>query len=592
MLAINLTNFSTIWNKSYAHGIDSQAITSDCSKIYMPDGELSGTSTWHVVDAATGNETGTITSSSSHPHNTIVYNGHVYLAGRQSTVFQAAGVYNNAAYFTSNPIPHPGGGGVGIGVRPFTINSEETVAYATQTCAAPCSSPAFDVINLTNGVVTQKSLPSATCSSSCPSTPNHGIAMSPDEQKLYVLDAINNVVYGFNIGGANLYAPQLVTTTVLVHHEGGQETPCAYDCLGDGWLHISRDGKYLFVGDSGDVIDISLATPSVVAYFPQMNQTRKEIEIDCDTSIPISTGCNPVFAMNNRSSIGNPVSSGHVFIVMEENHNYSSIVGTTAMPYLNSLISAYGLATQYYANTHPSIGNYFMLTTGQILTNTDSMTPATFPVSADNVVRQLIAGGKTWKAYAEDLPSVGYTGGNSGNYAVRHNPLAYFTDVQNSSTQKQNLVPFQDADVGFAHDLANNSLPNYSFIVPNLNDDAHNGTLAQADTWLQTNIAPLLTGSQFPSDGVLMILFDEAASDSTNGGGRVVWTVIGPAVRRNYQSTFSFYQHQSAERLSLERLGLASWPGAGATAPSMEEFFTVVASSGPVPLTYFGMHDK
>src|SRR6266705_7155798 len=62
----------------------------------------------------------------------------------------------------------------------------------------------------------------------------------------------------------------------------------------------------------------------------------------------------------------------HVFIVLEENHSYSSITGSTHVPYLNSLASQYGLATQYYANTHPSLGNYFMLTTGQIITNNDN----------------------------------------------------------------------------------------------------------------------------------------------------------------------------------------------------------------------------
>src|SRR5437868_12879128 len=96
----------------------------------------------------------------------------------------------------------------------------------------------------------------------------------------------------------------------------------------------------------------------------------------------------------------------HVFIVLEENHNYSSVIGSSSMPYLNSLANKYGLATQFYANTHPSIGNYFMMTTGQIITNDDSFNS---PVSADNIVRHLITAGKTWKSYAESLPSVGYT---------------------------------------------------------------------------------------------------------------------------------------------------------------------------------------
>ena len=261
---------------------------------------------------------------------------------------------------------------------------------------------------------------------------------------------------------------------------------------------------------------------------------------------------------------------GHVFIVVEENTNYAQVIGSASMPYLNGLINQYGLATQYYANTHPSIGNYFMLTTGQILTNNDGEVPQGFPVSADNVVRELVAVGKTWKAYAEDLPSVGYTGGNSGNYAVRHNPLAYMTDVQNSSVQKQNLVPFTQ----FPQDLASGNLPDYSFIVPNLCNDAHDCGLNVADTWLQANIGPLITSQQFQRDGLLIIVFDESDSDNTHGGGRVVAVLISPpSSRAAYQST-TLYQHQSVLRLMLEGLGIKTLPGAAATAPKMWEFFT------------------
>src|SRR5437660_3080429 len=99
------------------------------------------------------------------------------------------------------------------------------------------------------------------------------------------------------------------------------------------------------------------------------------------------------------------------------------------MPYLNSLASKYGLATQYFANTHPSIGNYFMLTTGQIITNDDGFSGT---VSADNMVRHFLSAGKTWKSYAESLPSVGYSGGDAYPYVKRHNPFSYFTDVVSS----------------------------------------------------------------------------------------------------------------------------------------------------------------
>src|SRR5689334_12250885 len=126
---------------------------------------------------------------------------------------------------------------------------------------------------------------------------------------------------------------------------------------------------------------------------------------------------------------------GHVIVVVEENSDYSSVIGNSSMPYLNGLAQQYALVTKYYAVTHPSIGNYFMMTVGKIITNDDSYSGV---VSDDNIVRRLIAAGKTWKSYAEDLPSVGYTGPDTGNYARKHNVIALLSDVVNDATQRNN----------------------------------------------------------------------------------------------------------------------------------------------------------
>jgi len=260
---------------------------------------------------------------------------------------------------------------------------------------------------------------------------------------------------------------------------------------------------------------------------------------------------------------------GHVFLVVEENANFGDVIANPAMPYLNGLANQYGLAANYFANAHPSIPNYFELTTGQILTLIDASTPSDFPVSSENVVRDLLAAGKSWKSYAEDLPSVGYTGGDTGRYAVRHNPLAYFTDVQSDSKQAQNLVPFSQ----FTADRSAANLPDYSFIVPNLCDDAHDCSLGTADTWLKTNIDPLIQSAQFQKDGLLIIVFDEADTlDFTSGGGHVAAVIVSPLAKRGYKS-IAFYQHQSVLRLVLEGLGVTKLPGDAATAPVMWEFF-------------------
>jgi len=291
----------------------------------------------------------------------------------------------------------------------------------------------------------------------------------------------------------------------------------------------------------------------------------------CILILAVTTGCSLSSAGGPRPPAPPPPSAsvpqfGHVVMVLEENHSYSEVVGNSAMPYLNSLASQYGLATQYFANTHPSIGNYFMLTTGQVVTNDDSFTGT---VGVDNIVRQLIAAGKTWKSYAESIPSTGYTGGNVYPYAKRHNPFAYFTDVVNSSTQSNNLVSLSQ----YRSDLSNEQLPNFSFLVPNLLDDAHDGPLQLADAWLQNNITPLISSPAFQKDGLLIIVFDEAEiTDSTDGGGHVAAFIISPKAKQGYRSS-ALYQHQSTLRLVLQGLGIQTYPAAAGAAREMGEFF-------------------
>ena len=256
---------------------------------------------------------------------------------------------------------------------------------------------------------------------------------------------------------------------------------------------------------------------------------------------------------------------GHVFIVTEENTDYVDVT-SSSMPYLTGLAAQYGLATQYYANTHPSIGNYFELSTGQVLTNDDgSSTIENVP----NIVRSLVAAGKTWKSYAESIPNACYLGGDTGNYARKHNIFALLSDVANDPTgQACNNVPFTQ----FATDLANGTLPSFSNIVPNLCNDAHDCSLGTADSWLQTNIGPLLASPVFQQDGLLIVVFDEAGGDNTLGGGKVYWAAISPKSKPHYVSTTT-YQHPSTLRLILKGLGVNTFPGAAATAPDMSEFF-------------------
>lgn len=280
---------------------------------------------------------------------------------------------------------------------------------------------------------------------------------------------------------------------------------------------------------------------------------------------------------------------GHIVVVAMENHSYSDVVGSSSMPYYNSLINQYGLTQNFFGNIHGSFPNYAMLTTGELITTAGWGLPDDFPISIDNLVRELSAAGKTWKVYAENLPSAGYTGGDSYPYVKRHNPFAYMTDILNSSTLAANMVPFSPQ---FSNDVASNTLPNFSFVVPNAEDDsedcpggasscADSTKLSSADQWLQTNIGPLLSNPDFQQDGLLIIWWDEGnAADTANGGGRLAVTLVGPTIKPGFRST-TMYRHENVLRTIAEGLGLG-FPGASIYVPSMAEFFGANTTPGSI----------
>jgi phosphatidylinositol-3-phosphatase len=292
----------------------------------------------------------------------------------------------------------------------------------------------------------------------------------------------------------------------------------------------------------------------------------------CGGSSPSATPNSLTNAPAGTSGLSTPI-----FLVVLENTSFSSVIGNPVMPFFNSLPARGGLATAYFGNAHPSLPNYFMLTTGQLITDSDGFSGT---VNADSLVRELGAAGKTWHAYLESLPAPGYLGGDVYPYIKHHNPFAYLTDVINNPMLAQNLRPFSE----FAGDSANDRVADFNFIAPNNLHNAHDcpdGTsncavdvkLAATDTWLSSHIGPLLSSRSFNQHGLLIILFDEAdVNDTEHGGGHVACVLLGPAVKRGMQSA-TMFQHQSTLRLVLELLGVQRLPGAAAGATPMNEFF-------------------
>ena len=116
-----------------------------------------------------------------------------------------------------------------------------------------------------------------------------------------------------------------------------------------------------------------------------------------------------------------------------------------------------------------------------------------------------------------------------------------------------NLVPFEQ----FAADLnSSQGLPDFSMVIPDLNHDAHDGSLQEADDWLKKNIKPLVDNAEFQNDGVLIITFDESfKSDCDHGGGHIATVVVGPRAKEHFTDQ-TFYQHQSLLATLEELLGL------------------------------------
>jgi DNA-binding beta-propeller fold protein YncE len=275
LLKYDLVADRLVWTTTYSHGIDSMAISPDGKTIYMPDGELTSDGIWYVFDANSGNQTGTIYGGLG-PHNTIVsLNGaHVYLGGRNHNYLEVADRATNQVIKNIGPLYS--------GVRPFTINGSETIAYTTATGFL-----GFQVSDIGTGqVLFTVPIKGFSWNGRGPSAPSHGISLSPDEKELYVMDSPNSYVHVFNVSGVPATAPVQVAD-IKVTSMAGSESDCAYDCLKDGWLQHSRDGRFVYVGDSGDVIDT--VTRRSVINLPTLANTRKMLEIDWQNGIPIFT---------------------------------------------------------------------------------------------------------------------------------------------------------------------------------------------------------------------------------------------------------------------------------------------------------------
>ena len=257
----------------------------------------------------------------------------------------------------------------------------------------------------------------------------------------------------------------------------------------------------------------------------------------------------------------------HIFVIVDENKAASEIVGSSQAPFINTLIARSALATDYSALFHPSLPNYIALIAGsnQGITSDQSPDPAAL-LTVPSIADRIAASGRTWKAYAEDLPASGDAGADSGRYAVRHEPFVYLRDVgQNTPSLRTHVVDFGRLSSDL-HSPA--TTPDFAFITPNLCNDMHDCPVSVGDRWLSRVVPMILHSAAFRTTPSLLVLTWDEGSASDN---HVATILAGNSVKPGYRSGRP-YDHYSLLRTIEAAWGLAPLTANDAGAQAMGEF--------------------
>ena len=263
-----------------------------------------------------------------------------------------------------------------------------------------------------------------------------------------------------------------------------------------------------------------------------------------------------------------------VFIILMENHNWSSIYGSSNAPYINNtLLPMASYATQYYnpPGIHPSLPNYLWLEAGTNFGISNDSPPSVNHQSTTNHFATFLHNaGISWKTYQENIPGTNCPTTDSYPYYVEHNPFAYFDDIVNSYCISA-MRPFSE----LATDLANGTLAHYNFITPNICDDMHdtcaptNNQVRQGDNWLAQNVPMILNSAAYQNNGLLIITWDEAAS----GDGPIGMIVLSPLAEGGGYHNGLRYTHSSTLRTFQKIFGVGPFLGGAATALDLSDLF-------------------
>jgi hypothetical protein len=268
LLAYDLVHDVVAWIANYSFGADQFAITPDGSTIYTPHGDDASDGTHSILDASNGKPIGTI-HTGINGHNTVVSldGTQAYFSGYTGNNSNSAHVINTATNqetFNAGPTAN--------GIRPFTVNGKHTLMFttATDTCG-------FQVLSLTTRALLRTVTFSSPCNWTATTAPSHGISLSPDEKRVYVMDAPSGQLRVYDVSKLPGSAPTFIASVPLTSLNG-KESPCQTNCEREGWVLNDLSGRYVYVGDTGNVVATN--TLRVVKFLPALHNTRLMVEID------------------------------------------------------------------------------------------------------------------------------------------------------------------------------------------------------------------------------------------------------------------------------------------------------------------------
>ncbi len=270
---------------------------------------------------------------------------------------------------------------------------------------------------------------------------------------------------------------------------------------------------------------------------------------------PVSTGGGPVpDAAPSTAAATTTDNRARIIVVVEENKNADEILGSGRAPFIEELAREGVVLGSYYGVAHPSLPNYLALLGGDTFGISTDCTDCT--VDAVNLVDQLEQADVSWKGYFQGLPDRCATDDRVGDYVIRHNPFMYYDGVRENHGRCVNVVPFDE----LRQDLADNVLPRFSLVVPDLQHDMHDGSIAEGDRWLRDLYEMVRSSPAWQADVRLVVTFDEGTGDEgccggLATGGHILTIVAGSRVPGGVHDDTA-YSHYSLLRSVEEAFGL------------------------------------